>query len=388
MTIGADVCHRILERANGHRETMVSLLREVAAIESPSTEADRQHAVQLRLAEELETAGYRARRRAGGEHGGLLFAAPRERSRGRPYQLVVGHSDTVWATGTIETMPVEGRDGKLHGPGVFDDKGGLVQAVFALRILNELELDPPVVPVVLVNSDEEIGSGESSRWIERLARGAARALVVEPALGRDGRIKTARKGGARYEVRITGRGAHAGLDPDQGASAIVELAHVVQALNELNDPGRGISVNVGVIEGGLRSNVVAATSRAVVDVRAPVPDDLQRMEEEIRALVPTDPRTRVEVERLRRRPPLEPTPRNRALWRAAREVGACLGLELEEGTAGGASDGCLTSLHTATLDGLGAVGDGAHADHEHVIVDRMPERTALLAGLALLPEDP
>lgn len=386
--IEPEACRRIRRTAADYKEAMVALLEELATIESPSTDPALQRRVQARLADELEAIGYRVRLHPGRDHGGILLARPRDRTPGRSYQIVLGHTDTVWPVGTLASMPVETRDGALHGPGVFDDKGGLVQAVFALRIVTDLGLAPEVTPVLLFNSDEEIGSGDSRRWIERLARGAARALVVEPALGPEGRIKTARKGGSRFEVRIRGRSAHAGLDPAAGASAIVELARVVQSLHALNEPDRGVSVNVGVIEGGVRSNVVAATSRALVDVRAPALDDLERVEGAIRAITPSEARIGVEVERLRRRPPLERTPRNRALWHDAREVGACLGLDLEEGIAGGGSDGCLTSPFTATLDGLGPVGDGAHADHEHVVIDRMPERAALLAGLLLLPEAP
>src|SRR5208337_3061769 len=249
----------------------------------------------------------------------------------------------------------------LKGPGVYDMKGGLVQLVFALRSLRVLGVELPVIPVALFNSDEETGSEESSLLIRRLARRANRCYVFEPALGLSGKLKTARKGAGQFTIQIEGRSAHAGLDPTAGASAILELSYVIQTLEGLNDPVAGISVNVGQIDGGLRPNVVAPSSKAVVDVRVPTRADGQRIEAAIHALRPTVPGTRIVVEGAVDVPPLEPTQRNRRLWEAAREAGLRLGLELAEGVAGGVSDGNTTSQYTATLDGLGAVGDGAHA---------------------------
>jgi glutamate carboxypeptidase len=256
---------------------------------------------------------------------------------------------------------------------------------FALCALRDLGIAPMVTPVVLVNSDEEIGSRESARWIHLLARLASRVFVLEPALGRSGKLKTARKGVGKYKVRVRGKAAHAGLEPGAGASAIVELSHVVQRLHALNDAERGVTVNVGMIEGGLRSNVVAPEARAVVDVRVPTEADARRIEAAIDAIEAETPGTVVEITGGVGRPPMERTPRNAALWMLAAEAAAALGIQLDEGTAGGGSDGNLTSQYAATLDGLGAVGDGAHADHEYVEIDRLAERAALLALLLLAP---
>lgn len=373
----------ILAELKDRREEMVALLARMARLESPSREPASQGPVFDLLAGELDRLGYRCRRLAGRDSGGQLLAIPRRDGSGGPWQLLLGHGDTVWPQGTLETMPVERRDGRLHGPGVYDMKAGLVQALFALETLQRLKLKPPVTPIVFINSDEEIGSGESAHQVRRLARVADRAFVMEPSLGVTGKLKTSRKGVGRFVVEIRGRSAHAGLDPDKGVSAILELSHVIQALFALNEPGHGTTVNVGTIDGGLQPNVIAAAARAEVDVRVATQADAGRVERAIRSLRPTVAGTQLHITGQINRPPLEPTPRNRYLWKRAAAAADALGLEIEEGAAGGGSDGNFASQHTATLDGLGAVGDGAHATHEHVVEARMPERAALLACLLL-----
>lgn len=376
---------RILTAALEEKEAMLSFLVDLASLESPSDVPEAQAPVQALLTSALETVGYRVTKVRGVETGGYLFASPRDRIRNRPTQLLLGHCDTVWREGTLETMPLVREGGCLRGPGVFDMKGGLAQMIFALRILRKLDLEPEVTPVVLVNSDEEIGSPESERGIRRIARRVVRAFIPEPAMGDAGRLKTERKGVGRFTVRAVGKAAHAGLDPGGGASAILELSHVIQALHSMTDLDRGISVNVGVISGGTRPNVIAAEATAVVDLRVRSAEDGAQVEAWIRGLVPTVPGTRLEIEGGLVVPPLERTPRNRALWEAARAAAEeDLGLTLEEAASGGGSDGNTTSQLTATLDGLGAVGDGAHAAHEFLYVDRHVERCALLARLLLL----
>ena len=377
-----DVLRMLQER----RADLVAFLQTLAEVESPSDVPEAQAPVFALIMEALEPLGYRFLRLPGKTSGGQLFARPSAAASGKPAQLMLGHVDTVWPLGTLEEMPVEQRNGCLYGPGVFDMKGGIVQMVFALQALQDLSLTPPLQPVIFLNSDEEVGSVESRPRIRRLARAVARTFVLEPSLGPEGLLKTARKGVGRFTIEVQGRASHAGLDPEGGASAIVELSHVVQHLHELNDPARGITVNVGTIEGGQRPNVVAPRSRAEVDVRVRTMEDAKEVEQSICALKPATPNVLLTVNGHFGRPPLERTPRNRALWHLAQQAGEQLGLSLGEGRAGGASDGNETSLFSATLDGLGPVGDGAHADHEHVDIDQLVKRTALLA--LLLMADP
>jgi glutamate carboxypeptidase len=364
---------------------MVGLLTELASLESPSDVKESQAPVQACLRRALEGRNFTVRHVAGRATGGLLYARPRSRARGLPAQVLIGHSDTVWPLGTTASMPVLVGDGRVRGPGVFDMKAGLVQGIFALEALAALGHVPPATPVLIINSDEEIGSPESKRWIRSLARHAARAFVLEPAHGPEGRLKTARKGMAQFKVSVRGVPAHAGLDPTAGASAILEMAHTILRLHALTDPGRGTTVNVGVVRGGTRRNVVAAEASADVDVRVVTLADGEDVTRAIRGLEPKTPRTSIHVEGGLSSPPLERTERNARLWRQAVDAGRRFGLELDEYMAGGASDGNTTSQHTATLDGLGAIGDGAHALHEWVSIDGMVERTALLAELLMAP---
>lgn len=364
---------------------MTGLLERLARVESPTSEPRAQEAVYGILADELEVAGLATRLVGGPGEKRHLFARPRRRARGA-YQLLVGHSDTVWPLGTLARMPVGLEDGCLYGPGVYDMKGGLVQLVFALRALSELGWALPATPVVFVNGDEESGSLSSDGYLRLLAAGAARAFVLEPSWGRDGLLKTGRKGAGRFRVVVRGRASHAGSEPGAGTSAILELSHQVRRLFAMNDPERGISVNVGTVDGGLEPNVVAPEASAVVDVRARTRDDAETVERKLRSLEPVSEGASIEVEGRFGRPPMEPNLRNLALWRQAAAAAAELGLAIEHASdVGGASDGNTTSLFTPTLDGLGAVGAGAHATHEHVVVTRMPERAALLALLLASP---
>jgi glutamate carboxypeptidase len=374
----------LLDYLREREQALVGFLERLALAESPSAEPASQDEVLRILSEALTGLGYATRRVPGRRSGGHLYARPECRRRAAA-QLLLGHCDTVWPLGTLAKMPVGVKDDVITGPGVYDMKGGLAQMVFALRALRDLGLNPPLTPVVFVNSDEEVGSRESTRHIRRLARVVERAFVMEPSLGPSGKLKTARKGVGRFSVVVEGEAAHAGLDPGGGASAILELSYLIQVLFALNDPVHGTTVNVGTIDGGLSPNVVAPESKALVDVRVPTKYDARRVEEAIQGLKPVTPGVTLRVEGGMGRPPMERTPRNRRLWEAARRLGKELGLDLDEGMAGGGSDGNTTSLFTATLDGLGAVGDGAHARHEFVYVDGMVERCALLALLLMEP---
>jgi glutamate carboxypeptidase len=379
----------IAEKISGYlrsrQDEMVDFLIQLVEAESPSLVPASQQEILTILADRLEALDYRIERIPGTKTGGHLLAMPRDLHPATPTQLLLGHCDTVWPLGTLAKMPVSLSEGRLKGPGVFDMKAGLAQIIFALEALRGLNLDPAVAPLVFINSDEEIGSEESSPHIISLAEVADRALILEPALGPQGKLKTARKSVGRFTITVQGKSAHAGLDPENGASAIRELAYLIQKVYALGEPDRGITVNVGVIQGGLRSNVVAPHSEAIVDVRVPTQADAHRLDSAFNDLRPTTGGVRIEIDGGFGRPPLERTPRNLALWEAARRAGQTMGLALEEGLAGGGSDGNTTSLYTATLDGLGPVGDGAHAEHEFIFVDQWVGRCALLALIVLSP---
>jgi len=385
----------ILSYLQERRQDMVDLLRRLVLAESPSDNPAAVASVLAMLTSELEQGGLSVRLFPGRVSAGTLFARPPRRTdtspkrkRGNeqaPLQLLIGHCDTVWPVGTLGQMPVCVEGDSLRGPGVFDMKGGLVQMLYALRAVKDLGLRPPADSVVVINSDEEIGSPDSTPLIRRLARLAGRAFILEPAFGRAGKLKTARKASGGFTITIKGRAAHAGVNPEEGASAILEMSYQIQRLFALNDAARGITVNVGTIDGGLRSNVVAAEVRASVDVRVRTRQDAAEVEAAIRGLRPVNPETTIQVEGGIEQPPMEPLPRNQALWRLARDLGLRLGLELDQAAVGGASDGNTTSQYTATLDGLGAVGDGAHAAHEQALIPQMVERCALLVLLLLAP---
>lgn len=378
---GEDILALLREK----RDPMVAFLERLVRAESPSSDPSSQAAVREILGAEFRAFGYKVLALAGKRSGGQLYARPENRRRSQPLQLIVGHYDTVWPVGTLASMPFEHEGERVRGPGVFDMKGGIAMLVFAIKAIEELGLDMTVAPCVFLNSDEEIGSRDSTRYIRALARRANRALILEPSLGPAGAIKTTRKGVGRYTVKVKGKAAHAGLDPERGVSAILELSHVIQELFALNDPARGITVNVGTIDGGLRPNVIAPESRAVIDVRIANHADAERIDAAIKGLTPSTPGIELDIEGAIGRPALEPTPRNRALWQLAESLGEQIGLDLTEAMAGGGSDGNTTSLYTATLDGLGPVGDGAHAQHEQLDIERTIERAALLALLLLAP---
>ncbi len=404
----SDTPGAVFDAVRAQRDEMLAFLEKLVIYESPTSVPESQAPIFDLIEEKLDEIGYEARRLPGDESGGQLLAAPRGEDFGgvdldfdseldaqapspgasAPVQLLIGHCDTVWPIGTLKEMPLQIDGSIMRGPGVFDMKAGLAQAIFALRALHRLDLQPGLMPLLFINSDEETGSHESAPHIVRLARFVSRVFVMEPALGPSGKLKTGRKGVGRFVVKVMGKAAHAGLDPEAGASAILELSHQVQRLFDLNDPGKGVSVNVGIISGGLRPNVIAPESRAVVDVRVPNAIEAERITAAIHALEPATDGVSLEVSGSVERAPLERTPRNQALWQLALEAAEDLGLEIEQGIAGGGSDGNLTSPLVATLDGLGAVGDGAHASHEYIDVPRSLERCALLAMLVMAEPRP
>jgi glutamate carboxypeptidase len=303
--------------------------------------------------------------------------------------LVLCHYDTVWPAGTLAAWPFTADGLIARGPGIFDMKAGLVQALWAVRALDAVGLPRPPLRVVL-NGDEEVGSVTSRPALEAAAAGVAAALVLEPGI--DGALKTARKGLGLLRVDVTGVEAHAGLDPDKGVSAIDELARVVLELRALADLGRGTSVNIGTITGGTRANVIAGHASATVDVRVTDPAEAARVDAAVAALRPRDPRLRVVVEGGWNRPPMPRTPGIAAMVDLARTLAASLGDDLPERSVGGGSDGnFLAALGVPLLDGLGAVGAGAHARDEHIDIDATVDRAALIAAIVhafALPDRP
>jgi glutamate carboxypeptidase len=296
--------------------------------------------------------------------------------------LVLAHSDTVWPLGTLAQMPVREGKGRLWGPGVLDMKSGIAFFLYAVRTLRTLEV--PVRRSILfqVNSDEEVGSETSRPFTEEAARQSAAVLLLEPGTGLQGKLKTARKGVGDYTVTVKGRAAHAGIDYAAGASAVVELARQIPKIAAFTNLKQGITVNPGVISGGTRTNVVAAEARAEVDIRIAHAKDAAGLDKKFRSLRPFDKRCSVQVEGGLNRPPMERTPAIRQLFKTARDCAKELGVTLQESATGGGSDGNFTAaLGIPTLDGLGGVGEGAHAANESILLDRIADRTALLAML-------
>jgi len=296
--------------------------------------------------------------------------------------LILGHLDTVYPLGTLAKMPFRVSGGRAWGPGTFDMKAGLVMALFAVDALKAAGVRPGKRFVFLWTSDEEIGSTTSRRAIETEARRSDAALVLEPSFGRDGRLKTSRKGVGHAEIIVTGRAAHAGINPEDGVNAVHELALQIERLMKMNDPKRGITVQATVVAGGTVSNVVPAEARVEVDLRFTRLADAPALDRKLHSLRPILKGARLEVRGGVNRPPLERTAAVGELFQHAQSLMGELGLALGEAATGGGSDGNFTgAIGVPTLDGLGAVGDGAHAPHEHALIRKLPERAVLLAGL-------
>ena len=351
----------------------LDLLRELVEIESP-TYSPGVRAVNDRVAFELEELGADVRFLDGDHLQAELDGA------GEPL-LLLGHADTVWPVGTLAEMPFRVDGDRVSGPGVYDMKACLVLMLEAIRLAGR---DRRALRV-FVTADEEMGSRTARPHLEREAKGCAAALIVEPP-GASGNLKTSRKGLGRFRISIAGRPSHAGTSLSDGASAIEELAHQILALHKLNDPERGVSVNVGVVSGGTSENVVAAAAEARVDVRVTRREDVARMEEALRSLEPVVAGTRLELGGGWTRPPLERSEGSARLFARAREYGRELGLDLAEESSGGGSDGNLVgATGVPVLDGLGVEGGGAHAPNEHVLLDSLPVRSELLSRLLIDP---
>jgi glutamate carboxypeptidase len=367
----------LLDYCERHGEWVREIIERLVRLESPSTDKAAVDRCGAAVEQVLVSLGGGVRRLRQEAHGDHLRA---EWDGGEPQVLLLGHFDTVWPVGQLERMPLRRADGRLYGPGVFDMKAGIGVAMLAVRALEALAVERPRL-VMLWTADEEIGSPTSREAIEEEARRSAAVLVLEPSLPGGG-AKTSRKGVGEFELAVHGVPAHAGVDPGKGASAISEIVRQIIAVEALQDLPRGISVNVGRLQGGSRPNVVPDYASAKIDVRVPTLADAARLEAALRGLRPQIAGTRLELTGGVERPPFERSPGVVRLYEQAREAAAALGRDLAEGGTGGGSDGNFTgALGVPTLDGLGPMGDGAHAPHEHVVESDLPWRAALLAAL-------
>jgi len=355
-------------------ETIEALVR----LESPTGDQAAVNACGREVARLLSQFGGRVLVLPGEAAGDHLLA---EFGAGERQVLLLGHIDTVWPVGELERRPLRREADRIFGPGVFDMKAGIVLAMLAIRALQNSPSGLPGRLILLLTSDEESGSATSRTVIEVQARRSEAVLVLEPPLP-GGALKTARKGCGEFHLRVKGRPAHAGIEPEQGVSAIRELARQILAIEALQDPAHGTTLSVGIVRGGTSGNVIPAEAEAIVDVRAATLEDAGRVTRAMQALRPQIPGAVISVTGGIDRPPFERTPAVEALFRQAQEVAASLGRTLGEGSTGGGSDGNLTAaLNVPTIDGLGAIGAGAHGFDEHVVIPELPWRAALIAGL-------
>ena len=374
-TVSVDLT-RVLEFCTAEQFWLVETTTALARLESPTSDKLAVDRCGTELIKRLTEIGAEVETIRHGVAGNHIRATV---GHGSAQVLLLGHFDTVWPTGQLGRMPIGEENGRLSGPGVYDMKAGIAIGMLAIRALQTQDALPLQRLVVLLTSDEECGSRTSRALVEQEARRSDAVLVLEPSLP-GGALKTARKGAGEFHMNVQGVAAHAGIEPEKGASAIHELARQIVAIEALRDSG--VSVNVGLVDGGSRPNVVAEQARCVIDVRVTTEAERVRVEDALQGLTPALDGTSVQVSGGFSRPPLERTAAVVRLYKIAREVAAELGHELGEGSTGGGSDGNLTAaLGVPTIDGLGAVGAGAHALHEHVEVGALPWRAALVAGL-------
>ena len=373
-----------LRQAAEKQEETISLIRSLVECESPSHDGAATNRLNDLLVESTRhIASARViKSKPFGNHIRLDFKVGR---RGRkPQVLALGHSDTVWDHGTLKMMPFRRDKERLWGPGVLDMKAGLAFFITAMRILQAEDISLPHGVGMLVVADEEVGSTSSRQHTEAEAKKSRYVLVLEPGTGLEGKLKTSRKGVGDYHLQIHGRASHAGVDFANGASAILEAARQVERLASFTNLEHGTTVNPGIIRGGTRTNVVASEASIDIDIRVTRLAYARALDRKLRALKPFDKRCRVEIEGSLNRPPMERSRAIAALFGKARSIGEEMGVTVEESSTGGGSDGNFTAaLGIPTLDGLGAVGEGAHASNESILISRIPDRVAMLASLVL-----
>lgn len=367
---------------NEREDEIAATIRHLVEIESPSDSKPAVDRLGELLAGRFERLGGHAKFHRAQDFGDHLQVDFAGRRGGKPV-LLLGHLDTVYPLGTLATMPCRLADGRLWGPGALDMKSGIALMLHTIEGLRAWQGDGLPRPVtVLLVSDEEVGSNSSRRITEDLAKKSAAVFVLEPSYGLHGAVKTARKGVGEYTLKVTGKAAHSGLDFEKGESAIVELARQIMKISKLIDLKRGITLSVGLIQGGTRINVIPAEARAALDVRITRMKDAAGIDRRLRALRPFNRKCKIEITGGVNRPPMERTAGVAALYAKASQIAKQLGWKLQEAAVGGGSDGNFTAgLGIPTLDGLGGVGEGAHATHESILISELPRRAALLAGL-------
>jgi glutamate carboxypeptidase len=363
------------------KDQMVETVRQLVEIESPSDNKRAADAMAAFVGQKYAALGGRTRFHRATEFGDHLQVDFSGRKNEKPV-LVLGHYDTVYPLGTLKTMPCKLSGEQLRGPGVLDMKSGIALMLHALEGLRNWHGEMPRPVTIFLVSDEEVGSHTSRAITESLARKSAGVLVLEPAAGLRGAVKTARKGVGEYILKVRGIAAHAGLDPGKGHSAILELARQIGAIHQMNDLRRGLSLNIGLIQGGTRSNVVAAEATAVIDVRIASAKHAAGIDRKLRSLKPFDKHCKVTVSGGINRLPMERTAGVAALFKKAEAIAGRLEWKLDEAAVGGGSDGNFTAgIGIPTLDGMGGVGEGAHAMHEYIVIRELPRRAVLLAGM-------
>jgi glutamate carboxypeptidase len=367
-----------------HQDRIVETIRELVEIESPSDNKEAVDGIAAFLLPKFEALGGRTQLHRSYDFGDSLqidFGAASGAANRKPV-LLLGHYDTVYPMGTLAKMPCKVENGRLRGPGVLDMKSGIALMLHAIEALRAWQGELPRPVTVFLVSDEEVGSYSSRKITEKLARTSAAVLVLEPAAGLRGAVKTARKGVGEYTLRVKGVAAHAGLDPGKGHSAILELARQIARIAKLNNLRHGLSVNPGVIDGGTRTNVVAADASVAIDVRIKSAKQASGIDRKLRSLKPFDKHCRLEMTGSINRLPMERTPGVAALYKQAQQIAGHVGWKLEEAAVGGGSDGNFTAgMGIPTLDGMGGVGEGAHAVHEYIVISELPRRALLLAGM-------
>jgi len=367
-----------------HQNLIVQTIRKFVEIESPSDHKPSTDRMASVLASEFEALGGRTKLHRSADFGDSLqvdFGSKSASSNRKPI-LLLGHHDTVYPLGTLANMPCKVANGNLHGPGVLDMKSGIALMLHAIAALQEWHGGLPRPVTVFLVSDEEVGSHSSRKITESLAKESDGVLVLEPAAGLRGAVKTARKGVGEFTLQVQGIAAHAGLDPGSGHSAILELSRQIVAISKLNNLRQGISVNAGVIQGGTRTNVVAAEASVAIDVRIKAIHQAVALDRKLHSLKPFDKHCKLKMTGSINRPPMERTAGVAKLYEKAQEVASQLGWKIEEAAVGGGSDGNFTAgIGVPTLDGLGAVGEGAHAIHEYIVISELPRRALLLAGM-------